>query len=109
MKGKIYNFRHYISILSENATSSFQQENKWEVKYNIFAEIKALQGSSVNEIDRLSFGNIVTEEYFLFKIRFLPDLDNNMRISFKNRLFSIKRIINFYEQNKILEIVTLAI
>ena len=60
-------------------------------------------------LEGIQFGNIITEEYFLFKIRFIKELDNTMRISFHNQIFEIKRIIDEDSKGRLLSIVALKI
>ncbi|HJD62444.1 MAG TPA: head-tail adaptor protein [Rickettsia endosymbiont of Degeeriella rufa] len=46
----------------------------------------------------MSFGHVITEGYFLFKIRFIKNITTKMRIIFKEREFEIKRVINVEEK-----------
>ncbi len=60
-------------------------------------------------IEGLNFGNLITEDYYLFKIRYMDGLTKALRISFRRKLYSIKRIINIGEKNRFLNIIALEI
>jgi SPP1 family predicted phage head-tail adaptor len=74
-----------------------------------FAEVQPVCDNRFISLEGLSFGNVITEKYFLFKIRFMDGITQEMRISFKGRFFEIKRIINEDERNKMLSIIALEI
>jgi len=57
----------------------------------------------------MQFGNVITEEYFLFTTRFIKDLDKTMRISFHNQIFEIKRIIDEDSKGRMLGIAALKV
>lgn len=85
------------------------QENQWIDLFNVFAEISPLSETKYATIDQFSFGQLSTENYFVFKIRYKSEVSNNMRLAYKNRIFEIKRIINPYERDKVLQIIALEI
>nr|MBA2628811.1 phage head closure protein [Rickettsiaceae bacterium] len=60
-------------------------------------------------LEGIQFGNVITEEYFLFKIRFIKGVNNTMRISFHNQIFEIKKIIDEDSKARILTIIALKI
>ena len=95
---------HNISFL-ENLAESASEDHDWREKYNCFAEISPLTDCKYLSIEGISFGNLITEEYYLFKIRYVEGLNKTFRISFRNKLYSIKRIINIKETDKILSII----
>lgn len=99
--------KHRISILENISINEI--EERWEEKDITFAAIKPLYNNKVDSIENFSFGHMVTEEYFLFKIRWLLNIDNKMRIKFKKRIFEIKRIIDVTESSKWLQIIALEI
>lgn len=102
------NFQHHIKFLENFSRSDLEQE-KWQEKFASYAEIKPLCDNRFIPIEHLSFGHIMTEGYYLFKIRFIKNVSTNMRILFKERYFEIKRIINILEQDKFLHIIGLEI
>ena len=95
---------HEISFL-ENLTVSEIEEPKWEQKFNCYAEIIPLSDCQYMNIEGLNFGNFITEEYYLFKIRYMDKINKKMRVSFGKRIYSIKRIVNIREKNRILNII----
>lgn len=97
---------HEISFL-ENRTISELEDEDWQEKLRCFAEIKPLYDNKFGSIENFSFGHIVTENFFMFKIRYLPDLCTKLRIGYQDRIFEIKRIINIAEKNEILQIIAL--
>jgi SPP1 family predicted phage head-tail adaptor len=97
---------HEISILANMAISELDDED-WQEKTKTFAEIKPLYDNKFGSLENFSFGHIVTENFFMFKIRYLPDLNTKLRIRFDERIFEIKRIINLNEKNIFLQIIGL--
>lgn len=100
------NLNQEIIFLENIAHSDLDDEN-WQENIRCFAQIKPLYDNKFGSLESFSFGHIVTENFFMFKIRFLPDLNTKMRIRFDTRHFEIKRIINKNEQNRILQIIAL--
>jgi head-tail adaptor len=96
--------RHRIIIL-ENTNQADLGQELWQERYSTFAQIKPIYDSKVGSLENFDFGHVVTEGYFMFKIRALPDLNSKMRISFKNRLFDIKRIIDIDERGRLFKII----
>lgn len=94
-------------ILLENKSISELEDDNWQEFMRSFAEIKPLYDSKFGSLENFSFGHIVTENYFMFKIRYLPNLNTKMRISFEGRNFEIKRIINLHEKSEIIQIIAL--
>ncbi len=95
---------HKIIFLMNIAESKIA-EPKWEKKYDCFAEISPLSDCKYMNLEGLNFGNLITEEYYLFKIRYMKNINKEFRISFQERVYSIKRIINPKEKNRILNII----
>lgn len=100
--------KHQISVM-ENVNLQDLGEEIWQEKYKTFAEIKPLYDNNVGSIESFSFGHIVTEGYFMFKIRALHGITSKMRIKFHDRLFEIKRIIDIEEKNFVLKIIALEV
>lgn len=99
---------HKISIL-ENSNFNEISDDDWQEKYTTFAQIKPLYDKKVGSIENFSFGHLITEEYFLFKTRGSLEINNKMRIKFKNRLFDIKRVIDIDQNERFLQIIALEI
>ena len=82
---------------------------KWEQVEESFAEVKPLCDNRFILLEGMQFGNVITEEYFLFTTRFIKDIDKTVRISFHNQIFEIKRIIDEDSKGRMLGIVALKV
>lgn len=102
------NFKHLIKFIYNNAASEIEKE-EWQVVCSTYADITSLCDSKFQYLEHMNFGHLVIEAVFLFKLRYLPNISSNMRISHNSRQFEIKRIINPKEQNRYLQIITLEI
>lgn len=100
--------KHRISVL-ENLVDTEISEDNWQTKYITFAQMKPLYDHKVGSLENFSFGHVVTEGYFMFKIRALIGINNKMRIQFQDRVFEIKRVINIEESCRLLQIIALEI
>lgn len=98
--------KHKITFVENVATTEFEKEC-WKSKYETFASINPLFDNKLGSIEKFDFGHVVTEGYFLFKLRALNGLNNRLRIIFNTRIFEIKRIIDVNEQGKIQKIIAL--
>jgi SPP1 family predicted phage head-tail adaptor len=96
-------------ILLENKSKTQIEKEDWNEMFYTFAEIKPASENKFQSLEGISFGHVITEELFLFNIRFDKRLHAKMRIKFQDRIFEIKRIINFMEKNIILQIIALEI
>ena len=102
-------FAHKISIL-KNIAKTELDETKWEEFAVCFAEVQPVCDNKYVSMEGLSFGDVITEEYFHFKTRYIQDITKEMRISFHNRTFEIKqRIINHQEKDRMLSIIALEV
>jgi len=99
---------HKIIFLENKAKDAIDDEN-WEEVQTSFAEVKPVCDNRFIYLEGVAFGNIITEEYFLFKTRFIKGINREMRISFHERIFEIKRIIDEDERGKILSIIALEV
>lgn len=99
---------HKITFL-ENITKSEIKEAIWKEVQTSFAEVKPVCDNRFISLEGLAFGNVITEEYFLFKTRFIKGIHREMRISYEERIFEIKRIINEGERTRMLNIVGLEV
>lgn len=100
--------KHAITFI-ENTSNSELEEQNWQERYSTFADIKPMYDDKFGSIEKFSFGHVVTEAFFMFKIRFTDAIHGKMRIIFKRRIFEIKRIINHNEASKVLKIIALEI
>lgn len=96
-------------IFLRNSSNSEIEESKWEVVLETFAEIRPVCDNRFILLEGMQFGNVITEEYFLFKTRFIKDIDKSMRINFHDQIFEIKRIIDEDAKGRMLSIVALKI
>ncbi len=99
---------HKIVFLKNIANSEIDPP-KWEQVTESFAQVKPVCDNRLVLLEGMQFGNVITEEYFLFKIRFIKELNKTMRISFHNQIFEIKRIIDEDSKGRMLSIVALKI
>jgi head-tail adaptor len=96
-------------IFLKNIVESEIEEPKWIQVIETFAEVKPVCDNRFILLEGMQFGNIITEEYFLFKTRFIRGLDKTMRISFHDQIFEIKRIIDEDSKGRMLSTVALKI
>ncbi len=108
-KNSLFTFLKHKIICLENINQEELGGEVWREKYTTFAEIKPLYDNKVGSLENFSFGHVVTEGYFMFRIRALPGVTSKMRIKFHDRLFEIKRIIDIDERGRILKIIALEV
>ncbi|PCJ24936.1 MAG: phage head-tail joining protein [Rickettsiales bacterium] len=109
MKQNIISKLSHRIIFLENRAASELEEDLWEEVQTSFAEMKPICDNRFVSLEGLQFGNVITEGYFLFRIRSIKDVHSRMRINFQGRLFEIKRIIDEDEKGRMLSIVALEI
>lgn len=97
--------RHYIEFLTESTSKT----GSWDITCSTYAEIKSITETNTKDFDDISFGHLLSEEYFIITCRFIQNIHRKMRIKFGERYFAIKRIINLYELNHIVKIIALEI
>jgi|GEM_PF-513957 len=92
-----------ITIEQENITSDSGggYDLNWVVLDEIWAEIKPKSGW-----ERLRDEQLEPSITHTITIRYRADLQESMRINYNGRLFNIRALINPYEQDIILEILT---
>ena len=98
--------KHSVSFI-ENISKSELEDQNWEERYVTFADVRPMYDNKFGSIETFSFGHVVTEAFYMFKIRFTEEVHTKMRIMFKRRMFEIKRIINDGEASKTLKIIAL--
>lgn len=101
-------FAHKISVL-KNVAESELDEVEWEEFTVCFAEVQPVCDNKYVSIEGVSFGDVITEEYFHFRTRYIKNITKEMRISFHERIFEIKRIINHQEKDRMLSIIALEV
>ena len=72
---------------------------QWVKLLNCWAEIKPLTVNNIFEANKIN-----EKITYIITIRFNSKIKSNQRIKYKDRIFNIKNIINFMEENKIMEI-----
>ncbi|MFQ3887148.1 MAG: hypothetical protein AB8U88_06435 [Rickettsia conorii subsp. raoultii] len=72
-KTVVKNFQHQIKFL-KNIAGEEMEEDRWVEKLTSYDEIKPLCDSKFLALENISFGHIITEGYFLFKIRFIKNI-----------------------------------
>ncbi len=100
--------KHKIIFLKNVENSEIEEQN-WEEFAVSFAEVKPLADNRFLALENMNFGAVITEELFLFSVRFIKDITADMRIKFNDHTYEIKRIINAQEKNRALNIIALRI
>ncbi len=100
--------RHKIILLENKNLSSIEQP-EWQEVFEVFANVNSYSSGILSQIEGVSFGHVLSEEYMIFTIRFHSKIRKNMRIKFRDSFFEIKRIINDEMKNKIQKIISLEI
>ena len=101
-------FKHRIELLKNQTESAIEAAN-WQMQRSIFANVNQLCDNKFISLENINFGDVISEEYYLFRIRFTEQVTSDMRIKFNDKIFEIKRIINKNFANKILLIIALEI
>lgn len=99
--------KHKITLL-QNITGNELEEN-WQTSREIYANVTPLCNTRLVTLENVEFGSIVSAEYYVFYVRYLIDININMRLSFRQNIFEIKRIINHNFSNQFLSIIALQI
>ena len=83
-------FEHKISFL-ENKSGSELDRQQWQHFVDSYASIIPLTDKRFVSMEQVTFGSVISEEFFLFQIRYIKGLNTDMRIKFQNEIyFSIK-------------------
>ena len=101
-------FIHQITFLENLAKNDIDKDN-WSEKFTSFAEIKPICDNRYIYSEGINFGNVVSEEYFSFRIRYVKDINSDMRIKFRQKLYGIKRILDADARGRVLNIIGLEI
>jgi len=101
-------FAHKISI-QKNVTEDELSEAVWEEFATCFAQVKPVCDNKFVSLEGVSFGDVITEEYFHFQTRYIGGITKEMRILFHGRNFEIKRIIDDQEKGRMLNIIALEV
>ena len=100
--------RHQIKFLENMKLIDIEPDN-WVHKLTTYASLNHIGEANFDTIENFSFGHVMTESLFIFKLRFIQGINHKMRIVFSTRQFEIKKIINPLELNKLLTIIALEI
>lgn len=99
--------KHPIAFLRLDIKANLA--SSWEICAHAYAGIMHMFDNQVQNSQQFNFGYAITENYYLFHIRYIPAIEDNMRIMLNSRLFEIKRVININESNQFLKIIALEI
>lgn len=99
---------HKIKILKNQSASAIIEPN-WQLVFEVYASINAIVDKRYILLEGISFGNVIGEEYYSFKIRYMKGITRDMRIFFNDFSFDIKRIINEEHKNRWLNIIALKV
>ena len=95
-----------VSKLTKRITIQYlADDHSWCDKCEIFANINAIADMKYAGIEIFNSMQLITNDPYLFIIRYIEGLNSQMRILYGDRLFNIKRIVNPYEKNHILKII----
>ncbi len=107
MKRSITHLLHHSVVFLVNVNKNEMQDQDWQEIYTTFADVKPLYETGHIVQDKYAFGNVLSEAFCVFRIRFTEKVNVKMRILYKRRMFEIKKIINQDEESKILKIIAL--
>ena len=93
--------RHKVEIqtFSSGKNSFGEVEKVWNKFTNAWADIKPIKASEYFRADKLQ--HTISHRVI---IRYIPGIKPDMRIVFRDRVFEIKAIRDFFEKNKTLEL-----
>lgn len=95
--------KQIITIQEPEYSSLGDDISIWKDFITVRAEVKALYDNSIGEV--FSSMQLMDNSLYRFRIRFISEVKNNMRIFYDNKYFTIKRIINQGELNMIIIII----
>lgn len=98
--------RHQIEIIFNGSEDGLEN---WVVLNTAFAEITEITETNIKEFDDMSFGHILSEEYFIITTRYLKNINTRMRVKFGDRIFAIKKIVNPFQLNHLLKILAVEV
>lgn len=101
-------FTHRINFLKNLSVHAIENDN-WQLMFHSYADIMPICEARAGEVAGLSFGNVISEELFLFRTRFHPDINKNLRISFDNDIYEIKRIVKLRDNQRSTNIIAFKI
>ncbi len=101
-------FAHKISILHDRSEDELE-EAIWEEFATCFAQVKPVCDNKFASLEGVSFGDVITEEYFHFRTRYIKGVTKEMRLLFHDRKFEIKRVIDDQEKGRMLSIIALEV
>ncbi len=99
---------HKIKILKNQSASAIIEPN-WQLVFEVYASVNAIVDKRYILLEGVSFGNVIGEEYYSFRTRYMKGITTDMRIFFKEFLFDIKRIMNEEHKDRWLNIIALRV
>jgi len=101
-------YREKITFFS-NVNTNVLDKPDWRPKKIVLGKMRPLSESGYKPLDTHSFGDIISAEYFLFRMREASDINKKMRIHTKGQWYEIKRIIKPVGISKEMKIIALAV
>ena len=101
-------FTYPITFL-ENLAAHEIEDDQWKNIAYSYADVVPICEASAKEITGLGFGHVLTEEYYLFRVRFHPAINKKQRISFDGEFYEIKRIVKMRNNQRASNIVAFKI
>lgn len=98
-----FKFEHYIEFYKIEHGAHDNIEKKYHHCY-AYADIREVNHISAPQINNIDFGNVTFANLYLFQIRHIPGLKQDMRINFDHKAYEIKTIINNRDRANILKI-----
>lgn len=99
---------HKIKILKNQSASAIIEPN-WSLVFEVYASVNAIVDKRYILLEGISFGNVIGEEYYSFRTRYMKGITTDMRIFFNESSFDIKRIMNEKHKNRWLNIIALKV
>jgi SPP1 family predicted phage head-tail adaptor len=106
MQVEIGDLRHRITFqkLTTSVNENGFEVETWEDMRTVWAAVSNLHGR-----EYFAAAAVQAENTVKFTIRYLPDIDTTMRISFRDKQYNITSIDNIKYQNRFIEIKALEV
>ena len=79
-------------IIKKNIIQNELEKAVWEDVITCFANVENLLEMNLKNVEGLDYGHVISEELYLFTIRYSNLLQCGMRIIFEDQIYEIKRI-----------------
>lgn len=98
-------FNKRIYFLSNKTLTDIEQA-EWEEAFYSWGEILPIFD---NKLENISLDSLqaISQPYFMFIMRYDKNINNKLRIKYKERIFTIKRVVNIDEASKFLKILAI--